>query len=112
MNRDKVTLEQQKTARLQQLGEIVAISQKILKCAQTDDWEPLVLLESERSHLLSEFFQGAVDESESNDIASAILLIQSLDKKTMECVKAEHKTVAEELKKLNQGRRVNNAYLQ
>ncbi len=112
INRDNVVSRQKKTVRLQQLGKIVATSRKMLKCAQADDWDSLVLLEKDRSHLLSEFFQKPAGESESNDIASAILLIQSLDKKTMGHVKSEHKTVSEELKKLNKGRRVNKAYLQ
>ncbi len=112
INRDNVMPRQQKTVQFQQLGKVVATSRKMLEYAQADDWNSLVLLEKERSHLLSEFFQKPANESESNDIASAILLIQSLDKKTMEYVKSEHKTVSEELKKLNKGRRVNKAYLQ
>ncbi len=88
------------------------ISRKMLTCTQKEEWEQLVLLESERCHLLDAFFQVPVDESESNNVALAIRLIQTLDKKTMQHVKVEHKTVSDELKKLNKGRRVNNAYLQ
>lgn len=107
MNSDDVVLE----CHLQ-LDQIVAMSREMLQCAQADDWQPLILLESERSHLLTEFFRAPINEDESNDVASSIKLIQALDKKTMLYVKGEYKSVSDELKKLNKGRRANNAYLQ
>ncbi len=112
MSSNDVVLERPETVCHQRLSQIVAMSREMLKCAQMDDWQQLILLESERGHLLTEFFHTAVNEEESADVASSIKLIQALDKKTMRYVKSEYESVSDELKKLNKGRRVSNAYLQ
>ncbi len=112
MNSDELVLERPEAVCLQRLNQAVAISRKMLKCAQMEEWQKLILLESERSQLLSEFFRESVNESESTDVAFAIQLIKSLDKKTMQHVRVEHESVSNELKKLNKGRRVSHAYLQ
>lgn len=111
MSIEEVVLERLEAVYHQSLGQVVAMSREILKCAEMDDWQHLISLEDERNHLLTEFFQKPVDESEADDVAASIRLIQVLDKKTIQYAESEYKTVSSELKKLNKGRRVSNAYL-
>ncbi len=94
-----------------QLERIISMSREMLDCARRDEWQRLIEIESERTHLLYEFFQTDITAYDSDGLSTSIRMIQKLDKETMQYIQAEYESVSDELKKLNKGRRVSSAYL-
>jgi hypothetical protein len=94
----------------QDLQQLIALSQAMLKKAQEALWEDVIVLEVERNEQIKLFFSEPVRKEDAEAVAEAIQLILSIDKQVTELGALRRFDILQILQDLDQGKKAVKAY--
>lgn len=89
---------------------IFELTQQMAMYAQEGEWVMLAELETKRRVLLEEFFSRTISPQDRPHLKRAIEQLLALDAQVLQTSKTERDTLAAELQKLSQGRKIHQAY--
>lgn len=92
------------------LDQILQQTQLMLENAQEGAWEDVIEIETERREVLERFFAEPVDQSNAESVSKGLKYIMECDKKIMELGSVTKDALADDLNKMDQGRKAVKAY--
>jgi len=95
-----------------ELKKLLDISRKMLASAESNNWEKLADLETERKMIMSSFFEEQISERHSARVGQAIKNVLAMNKKIEQLALQEKVTIGQQLQGLKKKQNVHSAYLQ
>ena len=89
---------------------ILSISKEMLQLARNKDWEKVIVLESQRNILISDYFAMPVSDQEAAQVASYINRVLEIDKQLIKLGDLECHCLRENLQKINHGKHALKVY--
>lgn len=94
--------------RSEYLSQAIALSRRMAACGEAGDWQQVIELEAQRSHVLAQAFEVA----EAVDVATSAQIseILAVDKQLLQLGVVAQGEAAAELAQMQRGRKVTQAY--
>ena len=93
------------------LARLVLVTERMLACAESEDWAALEMLDRERAAELSRCFDESVEADESSLVSEAIAALLILNDRLVEQVSQARGRVVGEATSLRQGRLASASYV-
>lgn len=94
------------------LKQFLDISQSMLECAKSNDWDKLPDLENKRKSVINSFFEQSPAEQDSVKIEKTIKDVLSINEKIEQLAQQEKVIIGQQLQGLKKKQNVRSAYLQ
>jgi hypothetical protein len=99
-----VTDNTRETPRERQLPMILSISKEMLKRAKNNDWEQVIVLESQRNILILDYFSIPVSNQEALEVSNYINKVLDIDRQLIELGDQDCDHLKSNLQKINHGK--------
>lgn len=91
--------------------QVMTLSQEMIGLAKEQQWEALILKESERKTLLVSFFSQPIPAEVAPTFASAVQSLMEMDKQMLSLFGAKRSEISQKMSGMKKGRQASAAYI-